>query len=56
VIEIDSCTQKVDIEKELFQCEGALMPTDLQFFDIPLLFQDSLEGRAFVNALEKHKN
>ena len=44
VIEIDSCTQKADIEKQLFDSDGALMPTDLQFFDIPLLFQDSKEG------------
>ena len=38
VIEVDSCTQKIEIERELFMSDGALMPTDLLFFDIPLLF------------------
>ena len=32
------------------------MPTDLQFFDIPLLFQDSKEGFQFIESLDQQKN
>ena len=52
VIELTSCTEKAEIKSKMFEEDGALIPMDLQYFDLPLLHSQSREGQAFIRALD----
>ena len=37
VIELTSCTDKAEIKRRMFKEDGALVPMELEYFDLPLL-------------------
>ena len=52
VMELTACTDKAEIKNRMFQEDGALIPMELQYFDLPLLHTGGREGQAFINALD----
>ena len=51
VIKTNSCERKEEIQKALFTTSGPTLITDLNFYDIPLIFEKGAEGIAFMYAL-----
>ena len=53
MLETQIWAPEADIQAQIFDCDGDLLPMTLEYIDIPDIFRNTPEGFDLIYALEK---